>query len=103
MSGLGVALEGLPAVEASVAAVVDALQDPATAAEAANLVRVAASPPRDTGRLADSAQVVGSELVYAVPYSVIVHTSQPWLGDAVSSIIPDLVNLYETRALEAWA
>lgn len=98
MTNLGVDLEGVPTVEASVAAVVAALQDPASARP---LVPVGA-----TRKLSSSDQVArtgtGATLVYAVPYAVFVQASQPWLGEGITRAVPDLVAMYERQATQAW-
>lgn len=106
MGDIGVELRGLDTLQASLAAVTDALTDPATAAEAARLVAGVATPPVDKGGLAASAQVAatatGASLVYAAPYAVIVHASQPWLGEAITATVPQLIDLYERNTITAW-
>lgn len=109
MTTLGVDLEGVPTVEASVAALVAALQDPATAEAATHLVAASSRPlvpVGATGRLAASEQVArtstGAALVYGARYAVFVQASQPWLGEGITRAVPDLVALYERQAVEAW-
>lgn len=102
MTGFGVHLEGLDALEASLAAVVQALQDPETADDVARMVAAEAQPPVLTGALARSESVSGGRLVYAAPYAVIVHARQPWLGAAISDVVPRMVDLYAVKVQEAW-
>lgn len=108
MTTLGVDLEGVPTVEAAVAAVVAVLQDPATAEAATHLVAASARPlvPVDTGRLAASEQVIrtggGAALVYSARYAVIVQARQPWLGAGITAAVPELEALYARQATEAW-
>lgn len=104
MTSLGVELAGLDTVDASVAAVVQVLTDPALASSVAQLVAQLGHPlvPVDKGRLAASAQVAGAQLVYAAPYAAIVSARQPWLGDAIAAAVPQIEDLYATRVTEAW-
>jgi hypothetical protein len=108
MTTMAVDVEGVPAVEASVAAVVAVLQDPATAEAATYLVAAAARPlvPVATGYLAASERVTrtaaGASLVYGAPYAVIVQASQPWLGAGITAAVPELTALYDAQVLEAW-
>lgn len=105
---MAVELSGLEDLEAAIAAVQAALTDPATADKAAQLLAAGIRPfiPRDTGRLAASELVVahgsGAHLEYAVPYSVFVQASQPFMGRGISAAVDQLVQLYATQALEAW-
>jgi hypothetical protein len=105
-ASVGVELRGLDTLQASLAAVTAALQDPATAAAAARLVAGAAAPPVDTGRLAASEQVTptatGARLEYGVTYAALVHASQPWLGAAISASVAGLVDLYAENTETAW-
>lgn len=108
MTTMAVEVAGVPTVEASVAAVVAVLQDPATAEAATLLVAAAARPlvPVATGQLAASEQVTrtgsGAALVYAAPYAVLVQASQPWLGAGITAAVPELEALYARQVLEAW-
>lgn len=106
MGSVGVDLTGLDDLQASLVAVTEALRDPATAQAAARLVAGAATPPTDTGRLAASEQVsataTGARLEYAAPYAVIVHAAQPWLGEAITATVDQLVALYAETTHTAW-
>jgi hypothetical protein len=104
MTTMSVDLEGVPAVEASLAAVAAALQDPDTAEAAVRLVQSSADPlvPRAKGTLAASAQTTGPRLVYAAPYSAIVQSRDPWLGAGITEAVPRILALYETQAVQAW-
>lgn len=104
MTSLAASVDGVATVEASVAAVVAAVQDPATLAAVVELVAAESAPhvPVDTGRLAGSRQTTGSRLVWAAPYAVIVHARQPWLGAGITAAVPRIVDLYETRVTQAW-
>lgn len=108
MNTMAVEVEGVPTVEAAVAAVVAVLQDPATAEAATNLVAASARPlvPFLTGFLVASEQVVrtgsGAALLYTAPYAVIVQARQPWLGAGITAAVPALENLYATQVEQAW-
>lgn len=107
MSSFAVEVTGLDELDAAIAAVTAVLTDPATAVEGALLIERAARPPRDKGTLDASAAVVatatGAQLVYPVPYSAIVHARHPWLGAAITASVTELVDLYETKVMDAWA
>jgi hypothetical protein len=108
MSSVGVTLTGLDDLEASLAAVVQALRDPETAEAATRLVAASSRPlvPTDTRTLVQSERVTvtatGARLEYTARYSVIVQARQPWLGAGITDAVPRLVDLYETKVLEAW-
>jgi hypothetical protein len=108
MTSVSVSLTGLDDLEASLASVVQALRDPATAEAATRLVAEAGRPlvPVASGTLVRSERVLvtaaGASLTYTAPYSVIVQARQPWLGEAISSAVPRLVDLYDTKVQNAW-
>lgn len=108
MTELSVSLTGLDAVDASVAAVIQALTDPQTAQAGAELIAASARPlvPHDSGELAASERVgqsgTGAQLVYAARHAPIVHARQPWLGEAITAAVPELEQLYERQVTEAW-
>jgi hypothetical protein len=104
MTSLSVELEGVPTVEAALAAVVAALQDPDNVEAAARLVKTSTDPhvPRLRGVLAASAQVTGPRLVYAAPYSAIVQARTPYLGAGITDAVARILALYETQVTQAW-
>jgi hypothetical protein len=108
MTSVDVELSGLEQLDAAIAAVVAVLTDPATAEAGAQLIAAATRPhvPTETGKLAASELVTvtgtGAQLVFAAPYSVFVQASQPFLGLGVSAAVPQLVDLYGDKAVEAW-
>lgn len=108
MTELSVGLSGLDDLDDSIAAVIQALTDPQTAARAAALIAASARPlvPVDTGELAASERVgqsgTGAQLVYAARHAPIVHARAPWLGEAITAAVPELEQLYARQATDAW-
>lgn len=104
MTQLGVELSGVDQLAGAISSVVQAMLSPELAAQAAKLVETSSGPfvPVDTDALQRSAQTTGHQLVYAVPYSVFVQASQPWLAQGISRAVPELVQLYGREATDAW-
>jgi hypothetical protein len=97
-------LRGLEDLERASSDVLQALTAAETAEAGARLIAASARPlvPREAGTLAASETVNGGQLVYTAPYAPIVHAAQPWLGDAIAAVLPQLVEHYDATAAQAW-